>query len=493
MNKLIVIMAALSLGTVSCAGQKSASKKEVADTKEPGNRPSSAIAEPSGKPVDKATVEFQQEMDAVASESKRGVDYSDVASRMESLTKRYPSYGLAWFNLGVAYEQTGKLDDAARAYEKAAKANPPVREARENLAAIAAKKGETAEAVSILRELVAQDPGASSARVAIAQQTLVKGDVKQAETLAKQALARDPTNVGAYCVLAHAAVQKKDYRRARLVASQGFKLDAESPCLHHALGLVALSDNETAIALISFERAAAKDPRLLDARFQIAQISMGYKDFKKAITNYSAVTEVDPKSSAAFVNLGVALKGSGNFAEAEKAYLKAIEVAGANGSGEAHFNLGVLYFKNLRRDEDAKTHFKRYLQLADAGSDDPAFAMLEEIDQRKAMEEESKRQEEEARKQEEIEAKIAAEQAKKDADAKAEAEAEKKRQEEIERKMKDAGEPVSDPSAAGKTEAGEPSDPEKEKEKAKVKKDPPKKKVEKQDPVPPPSKEKDFE
>jgi tetratricopeptide (TPR) repeat protein len=493
MKKLIVLLALLSLGTAACAGQKSASKKEVADTKEPGNRPSSAIVDASAKPVDKATTEFQLEMDAVASESKRGgVDYADVASRMESLTKRYPTYGLAWFNLGVAYEQTGKLDEAARAYDRASKANPPVREARENLAAIAVKRGENAEAVSILRELVAQDPGASSARVAIAQQTLIKGDVKQAERLAKQALARDPRNLGAYCVLANAAVQRKDFRRARLVTVQGFKLDADAPCLHHALGLVALADSETALALVSFERAAAKDPRLLDARFRIAQISMGYKDFKKAIINYSAVTEVDPKSAAAFVNLGVALKGSGNFAEAEKAYLKAIEVAGTNGSGEAHFNLGVLYFKNLRRDEDAKTHFKRYLQLADAGSDDPAFAMLEEIDQRKAMEEESKRQEEEARKQEEIEAKIAAEQAKKDADAKIEAEAEKKRQEEIERKMKEAGEPVADPAAA-KTDEGEPGDPEKEKEKPKVKKDPPKKKVEKQDPVPPPVKEKDFE
>src|ERR671928_215772 len=74
--------------------------------------------------------------------------------------------------------------------------------------------------------------------------------------------------------------------------------------------------DETAVALVSFERAAAKDPKLLDARFRIAQISMGYKDFKKAITNYAAVTEVDPKSPAAYVNLGVALKGSGNFQDA---------------------------------------------------------------------------------------------------------------------------------------------------------------------------------
>jgi len=86
------------------------------------------------------------------------------------------------------------------------------------------------------------------------------------------------------------------------------------------------SQRYVAVALASFEKAAAKDPRLVEARFQIAQISMGYKDFRKAIANYQAVTEVDPKNAAGFVNLGVALKGAGQFQDAEKAYLRAIEL-----------------------------------------------------------------------------------------------------------------------------------------------------------------------
>jgi Tfp pilus assembly protein PilF len=358
------------------------------------------------------------------------------------------------------------------------------------LAAIAAKRGDHEAAISLMRGLVQRDASASGARVAIAQQSLAKGDVKNAEKLAKQALARDPKNNGAYCVLAHAAVARKDFRRARLVAAQGFKLDADAPCLHHALGLVALAENETAVALVSFERAAAKDPKLLDARFRIAQISMGYKDFKKAITNYAAVTEVDPKNPAAYVNLGVALKGSGNYAEAEKVYLKAIEVAGSSGSAEAHFNLGVLYMKNLGRREDAKAQLKRYLQLADAGSDDPAFAMLEEIDKLKAMEEEVKRQEEEARKQEEIEKKMAEEEAKRKAEQEALEAAEKKKQEEIDRKMKEAGEPVEPKDKVDETPpVDEKKDAPPAKRAAPAKKKPPQEK----EPQEPATKKKDFE
>jgi tetratricopeptide (TPR) repeat protein len=217
---------------------------------------------------------------------------------------------------------------------------------------------------------------------------------------------------------------------------------------------------------------------------------MGYKDFRKAITNYSAVTEVDPKNPAAYVNLGVALKGSGNYAEAEKVYLKAIEVAGTGGAAEAHFNLGVLYMKNLSRREDAKAQLKRYLQLADAGSDDPAFAMLEEIDKLKAMEEESKRQEEEMAKQEEIERKMAEEEAKRKAEQEALDAAEKKKQEEIDRKMKEAGEPV-EPKPDETPPVEEKKDaPAKPKTAPAKKKAPP---AEKTEPVDPAPKKKDFE
>ena len=155
-----------------------------------------------------------------------------------------------------------------------------------------------------------------------------------------------------------------------------------------------LAEKSTADALAAFEKAAAADPRLVEARFQIAEISMGYKDFKKAIANYDAITKIDDKNSAAFVNMGVALKGSARFAEAEAAYKKALEVGGDKPLAEAHFNLGVLYLRNLNRPEDAKAELKKYLQVGQAAADDPAFGLLEEIEKGKAMEEEKKQEEE---------------------------------------------------------------------------------------------------
>lgn len=423
-----------------------AKKSGDLDPAPPGKKSVQVVA------ADQAAKDFQAEANAIKGDSD--IDYSDVAGRMESVTSKHPTYGLAWYNLGVAYEQLGKNDEAARAYRKALSTNKKLREAQENLAALAVKRGEPDEAIMLLQDLIERDPGAAEARVALATHYLQRGDLDEAKTLSRDALGYQPKNIDAYCVLAQAAVKEKDALRARLVAAQGLKLDGNASCLHYVLGLVALSKKDLAAAIVSFESAIAKDASLLEARFHVAQISMGFKDFKKAIDNYTAVTNQNPKATAAFVNLGVAYKGSGQFENAEAAYKKAIDAAGTDGAPAAHYNLGVLYLRNMNKLAEAKGELKRFLQLSDGGDNDAVFGMLEEIEKLEQLAIEEKRMMEEAERQAEIDAKIAAEEAKK------KAEEEKRAAEEAKRAA----------------EAGEPKEPEKAAPPPEEKKEEPKKK-----------------
>jgi Tfp pilus assembly protein PilF len=50
--------------------------------------------------------------------------WKDAAMRFEAATVADPSYAAAWNNLGIAYEQLGRFDDARRAYEKAMELDP---------------------------------------------------------------------------------------------------------------------------------------------------------------------------------------------------------------------------------------------------------------------------------------------------------------------------------------------------------------------------------
>ena len=391
-------------------------------------------------PAVRAEEAFEAEVKALEAEMKDGQpeDWEDVADRMRGLAERHPNYGLAWYNLGVAEERQGRKAQAEEAYRRAM-ANGGPREAQVNLAGLALASGDERQAYSMLRDLVDRDPGAAQARLSLAEIAASRGEFDEASKLARDALGRLPKELRAYCVLAQAAFAEKDFTRTRLIASQGFKLDENAACLHFALGNMHMAEKETAKALASYERAAQLDPQLIEARFRIAEVSMSYKDFGRAAANFRAITEAQPGNAGAYVNLGVAAKGGNNLELAEQSYLKAIEVAGSEPVPAAHFNLGVLYLKHLNRLDDAQTHLKRYLQVGNAGSEDPAFALLEEITQRRAMEIEMKRMEEEAARQAEIDAKVAEEEAKK---AKLE-----------EEKNKAA------PDAGGAPPAGEPSDP----------------------------------
>ena len=50
--------------------------------------------------------------------------WKEAAYRWERATEIDPTYGAAWNNLGVGYEQLGRFDDARRAYEKALEVEP---------------------------------------------------------------------------------------------------------------------------------------------------------------------------------------------------------------------------------------------------------------------------------------------------------------------------------------------------------------------------------
>lgn len=352
-------------------------------------------------PATDAATAFQAEADAIKARGEP-VDWGDVEGRMTRITTSHPTYGLAWFNLGLARENVGRLEEAAEAYRKAIATNGELREARENLAALAARQGDLREAVALLKELVASDPGAAEARVALASYELQSGDPEAARRLAIEALTHDPKNLGAYCVLGKDAYGAKDGLRVRLLAAQGLKIDAQAACLHDLLGRVALDEGDPGLALKHFEEAVKADPALVEANFAIGEISLAYRDYNRAVAAFEAVTQARPDEPAGLVNLGIAKKAAGRLEEAEQAYLAAIAQADGAPVPAAHFNLGILYLRHLDRLDDAERALKTYLQTSD-GEGDQVFAWLEEIAVRRQMAEEERQRAEEEARQAEIE------------------------------------------------------------------------------------------
>ena len=339
----------------------------------------------SAAPVTDAEADFLAEAEVI-----RGMgaspDWKEVAERLQAFVGRHPRFALGWYNLGVAYQELGEGAKAADAYRRAVAADEQLRPARLNLATLAVGRGDHDEAVRVLERLVQTDPGAVFARLALANYKLAESAFSDAERLAKEALGRSPEAVDGYCVLAQVYRETKDLGRARLVVAQGLKLDAKAACLHLALGRILVAQGDTAAAVTSFERAVEIDPSLSEARFLVAQISMRFKNFGRAVQHLKAIVESEPDPGVALVNLGVAYKGAGQFEEAEKTYLDAARSPTAEAA--ARFNLGVLYLRHLDRLDDAEASFRRFVELSpgEAGQADVLLSEVEQLKRFKAQE-----------------------------------------------------------------------------------------------------------
>lgn len=339
-------------------------------------------------PQARAEARFGAEVQRIGAERAAGepVDLQRVRSQMKAVTEILPSFAPAWYNLGWALEGLKEREGAVEAYRRALRERPDLEAAAVNLAAMLHAGDRTAEAVRVLEAAVQTDPAAADARVALASHRLSLSDVAGARSLCEEALAYVPTHEGAYCVLARAAVEAERWGRVQLLVAQGLKLNPDAACLQEALGDAHLAESRVAPAVQAFARAVELDANRVRAHLRLAEIGMRQKNFSLAARHYQALGDHPDlpleDRAAAWVNLGVARKGQGDFEGARAAYEAALQRD--EDAAEALFNLATLELRQFSDLERSESLLQRFLQVSDQRADE-AYGMLKEIEARRRM------------------------------------------------------------------------------------------------------------
>jgi tetratricopeptide (TPR) repeat protein len=86
------------------------------------------------------------------------------------------------------------------------------------------------------------------------------------------------------------------------------------------------------------------DPNNVRARFELASLYLGRKDFSKAIESYRKVIQTDPQFHRAAFNLAYAYAAKKDYARAEQMYRRVIELSPPY-ADEALFNLAIVQAK----------------------------------------------------------------------------------------------------------------------------------------------------
>jgi tetratricopeptide (TPR) repeat protein len=233
-----------------------------------------------------------------------------------------PDRADALSNLGAAYVRLGQFDDGIREYEAALKADPANSTFRLNLALAYYKSARPSDAIPQLKRVLASEPEAKNAYLVLAECYLQMGQDREVAALLKP-------------------------REAM------FKDDAAYAYL---LGTALLKTGDIAEGQAFVDRVFGAGESA-EARLLLGMALLGQHDYPAAKDELKRAVQLNPKLPGAHALHGRALLALGEQAEAERAFLRELDV-NVN-DFEANLQLG-----NLRKAEQKFVTASTYLERA---------------------------------------------------------------------------------------------------------------------------------
>ena len=274
--------------------------------------------------------------------------------------------------LDLARREPAKAVEAA---QKAVKSQPASGPAFHALALAQAASGNNALAASAAKDAVARAPQLTEAVFLLAELQLQTGDTAGALQTLKGYLEKQPKDPRAWEALGKAQLRSRDAAGAYQSFLRTVELVPASPRGPYLLGLALRAGGKTAEAKQQFEKALAMAPGFSEPLEQLATMSFVEKNPQAAIARIERQAMLEPKSAALQYLLGRVYQASGDNKQAEKAFLKAIELN--PGAVPAYVSLGQIYGASKEYDR-AIAELDKALKTR---PDQPAALMLKAIAQ----------------------------------------------------------------------------------------------------------------
>ncbi len=337
-----------------------------------------------------------------------------VAADLQKVLSLDPKNVIALYNLGVLEELKENKDGAADFYKKAVEIDKSFKPAALNLARIYLMENKIDEAVALYQEFIKNEPREWQARLALAQMLFRSKRYNEAIDVSRQVLQRKGDEIEAFRILAESYYNIDNVALAALIAAKGLKLNEHDARLTFLIGKMQLKKGDIPGAVAKFRQAIEYAPNWIEARQERGAISLSFRDFNNAAEDFQTVVNMDKNNIPALLGLGISYKGLKRFEEAEKYYKQILDLEPK--LPEAHWNLAILYHRDLNRFDDALKEYRTFKEVAPQNSDklkdlDKTIKEVEDtIVVMKKMEERMKQQEEQKRQAlaalNEIEAKI---------------------------------------------------------------------------------------
>ncbi|PYR04141.1 MAG: hypothetical protein DMG00_24545, partial [Acidobacteria bacterium] len=211
-----------------------------------------------------------------------------------------------------------------------------------------------AAAVPILARLAAENRDGPVFQTTYARALTETGQIKEALAAYRDAARRWPTDATLLHDLAVTAREAGDLDEARRAEEAAVAIAPSSPIAHNGAGLVAIDQHRPADAVREFERATALDPTNASYWTNLGNAKREVRDFAAAEQAYRRALDLDARGSDAANGLGVLLVESHRPAEAVPWLERA--VAASPDFVEARLNLGIALQQSGQIDDAASVY-----------------------------------------------------------------------------------------------------------------------------------------
>jgi len=276
---------------------------------------------------------------ALALEERK--DWSALRQHARAWARAQPNNVIAWFSLGVAYDEQGQTANAIEGYQQALRIDPQYAAAWVNLGNAYSEQGQTAQAIEAFRQALRIDPQYAAAWFNLGNAYGDQGQTAKAIEAYQQALRIDPQKVAAWVNLGNAYSEQGQTAQAIEAFRQALRIDPQHADAWVNLGVVYGEQGQAASAIKAYQQALRIDPRHAMAWYNLGVAYDQQGQTAKAIEAYQQALRIDPRHAMAWYNLGVAYDQQGQTAKAIEAYQQALRIDPQYAA--AWNNLGVAY------------------------------------------------------------------------------------------------------------------------------------------------------
>jgi predicted O-linked N-acetylglucosamine transferase (SPINDLY family) len=284
--------------------------------------------------------------------------YAEMENQAALLSVQHPQCGQLWKILGVSRQMQGK--SALDAFQRAARLLPGDAEAHYNLGVAQQQSGHVNDAAASFERALEIQPEFAMAHNNLGNARQDLGQLQQAAASYRRALELQADFAEAHNNLGN--VQKRLERLDDAVLSyrQALALQPDFVEAHNNLGAVQQLLGHLDEAEASYRETLRLSPDFVEAHSNLGNVLRLQGKPEQALESCGRALQLSPDYADALANGGLALKELGRFDEAAGCFRRVLELRPEN--AEAYYNLAGVQ-QSQGKDADAAANFRRALEL----------------------------------------------------------------------------------------------------------------------------------